>query len=78
MYKRQVMCLGNDNTIENTCLTSVTRVNGKAACFNEVVFEDNFDTLSTKNWSPIVQIPSEPVSTCKLQTYPTRSIIIKM
>lgn len=56
------MCLGNDKNIENVCVTSVTIVNGKAACQNEVVFEDNFDTLSSEKWNHVVQIAGEPVS----------------
>ena len=55
-------CVGDDNSVENKCDISVTRVNGKVACQNEIVFEDNFDDLSTENWSHIVQIPNEPVS----------------
>ena len=56
------ICLDN-NAEEAGCIKSVTRVNGKAACQNEVVFEDNFDRLSPKNWSHIIQIAMKPVST---------------
>lgn len=43
------------------CDKSLTTVNGQRVCRNVVIFDENFDSLSTAIWSHVKKIPQEPV-----------------
>lgn len=50
------------------CLGTATIVNARSACQGELVFEENFNELSDKNWLTEVRFAGEPVSNNYLVT----------
>lgn len=47
---------------DQTCVTSLTKVNNVNPCRKTVIFEDNFNSIDDSKWSKLRQFSGEPVT----------------